>query len=148
MTRFFFLLTILFFIFPAWSGNNYHFQLKNRSAVDQEILSAEVFAHHQLLGGKIKIIWHRNDIDSLAVELKNKLIVAGVPITDIYMDKNNSYQTTYESGLINIKIEPYKQLYPCDYHYQYYTFKNDESIGCALKNNLYSSLINKDKRFF
>ncbi len=148
MAKIFFLVVAFFFTTIAFAGNSHEFKLRGRSVVDQEILSAEVFNYYQILGGMIHISWHQNNANILAEELKKKLVATGILPVDIVMDKQMTYKTGADIGLVNVKIETYKNIYPCDYQRQYYSFKNTDPVGCAIDNNLYSSLLNKNKKVF
>lgn len=144
MLRIVFLIAAIIFQTAA-AAAPLQFKLYGRNAIDREIISAKVMNVYQYTSGTVKISWHRNDIDTLAKELRQLLISTGVVPVDIKMDKNMQYDSNSESELIVVSVENYRQPLSCDYQRQHYAYKHNESAGCAVENNLHASLVNRDR---
>ncbi|QKJ88448.1 hypothetical protein PMPD1_3531 [Paramixta manurensis] len=141
-----FLFLMLIFSAPAFSALGREYPLNSRNTVDQEIVLAELISHYQLLGGRIRLSWQRNDVDELATQFKTRLIGMGVGVSDIVMDKLMANKGA--NALITLAIEPHQFPRFCHYHQQNYALNDKDKIGCAIDNNLYMSLVNKDKALF
>lgn len=144
---------ILFFLLMALcplvqADATRQFKLYNLNEVEQEILTAEVISHYRFIQGRVMIQWQRNDIDTLAQDLKNKLEQAGIMTADIILDKNVRINKQSGGELLSVSLEYYKSPYSCDYHYQYYRYRDRDNFGCALQNNAHASLLDRERVVF
>lgn len=148
MSRMALLVVAVIFSLQALASEYNQFRLNSRNPIDREILVAQILESYQYISGQILISWQRNDMDALAKALKENLLRAGVVPGDILLQKESKYSEKTTETLIAVNIVPARQTYSCDYQYQFYSYKDTDNFGCALENNLHTSLINKNKVVF
>ena len=122
------------------AAQGYQFELKGRNDIDQEILVAEVVSFHQFLGGSISVQWYLNDADALAERLKQRLINAGISPNRVLLQKKPAQNTASPVALASITINTQKNDALCQSRHSTYQFDSYPDIGCAVNNNLNTSL--------
>ncbi len=122
------------------AAQGYLFQLKGRSDIDQEVLVAEVVSFHQFLGGSLSVQWYLNDADALAERLRQRLIGAGISPNRVLLQKKPAQNTSAPVALVSITINTQKSDVLCQSRQSTYHFDSYPDIGCAVNNNLNTSL--------
>lgn len=122
------------------AAQGYQFHLKGRGDIDQEILVAEVVSFHQFLGGSLSVQWYLNDADVLAERLRQRLINAGVSPNRVLLQKKSVQNTTSPVALVSITINTRKNDALCQSRKSNYQYDSYPELGCAVQNNLNSSL--------
>jgi len=124
----------------ATAAQGYQFQLKGRSDIDQEILVSEVVSFHQFLGGSLAVQWYLNDADALAERIRQRLINAGISPNRVRLQKKPVQNTTSQVALVSITLTTQKNDALCQSRKSTYQFDSYPELGCAIDNNLNTSL--------